>query len=48
MFCRAMEIGLLGSRKAYALKEPYIWVYIWIKLNPEGYNSKAQNGYEPK
>ena len=26
MFCRAMEIGLLGSRKAYALKEPYILV----------------------
>ena len=28
MFCRAMEIGLLGSRIAYALKEPYILVYI--------------------
>ena len=24
MFCRAMEIGLLGSRIAYALKEPYL------------------------
>ena len=28
MFCRAMEIGLLGSRIAYALKEPYLLVYI--------------------
>ena len=28
MLCRAMEIGLLGSRKAYALKEPYILVYL--------------------
>ena len=27
MFCRAMEIGLLGSRKAYALKESYLLVY---------------------
>ena len=26
MFCWAMEIGLLGSRIAYALKEPYILV----------------------
>ena len=26
MFCQAMEIGLLGSRIAYALKEPYILV----------------------
>ena len=26
MFCRAMEIGLLGSRIAYALKEPYLLV----------------------
>ena len=26
MFCRAIEIGLLGSRNAYALKEPYILV----------------------
>ena len=24
MFCRDMEIGLLGSRNAYSLKEPYI------------------------
>ena len=30
MFCRAMEIGLLGSRIAYALKEPYILVYFSI------------------
>ena len=28
MFCRAMEIGLLGSRIAYALKEPFLLVYI--------------------
>ena len=27
MFCRAMEIGLLGSSIAYALKEPYLLVY---------------------
>ena len=27
MFCRAMAIGLLGSRIAYALKEPYLLVY---------------------
>ena len=27
VFCRAMEIGLLGSRIAYALKEPYLLVY---------------------
>ena len=26
MFCRAMEIGLLGSRIAHALKEPYLLV----------------------
>ena len=26
VFCRAMEIGLLGSRIAYALKEPYLLV----------------------
>ena len=31
MFCRTMEIGLLGSRIAYALKEPYILVYMMIR-----------------
>ena len=30
MFCRAMEIGLLGSRNAYALKEPYIYIGLTI------------------
>ena len=34
MFCRAMEIGLLGSRIAYALKEPYLLVYPCLGLNP--------------
>ena len=28
MFYRAMEIGLLGSRIAYALKTLYILVYV--------------------
>ena len=28
MFCRAMAIGPLGSRNAYALKEPYLLVYL--------------------
>ena len=29
MFCRAMEIGLLGSRIVGALKEPYLLVYVY-------------------
>ena len=34
MFCRAMEIGLLGSRIAYALKEPYLLVYHFQRSSP--------------
>ena len=30
-FFLAMEIGLLGSRIAYALKEPYLLVYVLLK-----------------
>ena len=32
MFCRAMEIGLLGSSIAYAIKEPNTLVYIGDKV----------------
>ena len=27
MFCQSLALGLLGSRVAYALKEPYTLVY---------------------
>ena len=33
MFCRAMEIGLLGSRIAYALKEPYFIGLLFSEKN---------------
>ena len=35
MFCRAMEIGLLGSRITYALKEPYLLVYTNMGIGHE-------------
>ena len=40
MFCRAMAIGLLGSRIAYALKEPYLLVY----RQPDAVVSQAYPG----
>ena len=30
MFCQSLALGLLGSRVAYALKEPYTLVYMGV------------------
>ena len=33
MFCQSLALGLLGSRVAYALKEPYTLVYSYNKTS---------------
>ena len=43
MFCRAMEIELLGSRIEYALKEPYILVYMTHSLSFECFHCFQRN-----
>ena len=52
MFYRAMAIGLLGSRKANALKEPYLLVYLGtylreVKLGTQSFDNSEEDIGDP-